>query len=555
MTTSRLRPPPRWALLIGLSAAICVTALTLFETAWRIDDWYYDSLLSRTSRPADDRILIVAIDDKSLSALGRWPWPRRIHADLLNGLQAAGTRGIALDILFSEPDLIDPASDRALADAIRNHGKVVLPVWAEPSEPNGPPIETLPLPDLLDAARAMGHVAVDVDPDGVARHAYLRAGLGEPHWPSLALALYQLDHPAQPIPGRRNPEAANGSPYVWNRDYQVRIPYVVDGAGFRQVSFIDLLRGEVPASLLTGRWLLVGVTAFGTGDTVQSPLQINSGRIPGIEYQANLLNMLVREDAIVQLPISRQLPVSIALVLLPTLLLIRPGLLSRRSWSTVPAVAALSLLLSALLLYYARHWFPPFATLLTLLAEFVVLAVYRLRKSQSLAHSDALTRLANRHLFDLMLKRELNAARRTVRPLSLLLIDVDHFKRYNDTYGHQAGDEMLRKVASAIATQSKRPRDLSARYGGDELAVLLPETSAAIAIAIADDIMSAVRDLRIAHTGSNVAPVITVSIGVACVIPSTDDHGQHLLEQADAALYRAKQLGRDRAEYEAPGTR
>nr|WP_283254653.1 CHASE2 domain-containing protein [Luteimonas galliterrae] len=531
-----------------MSAIVCVVALTASALTWRFDMWFYDLLLAHSGQVADDSIVMVVIDDESLSALGRWPWPRGIHADLLERLRESGARGVAMDVSFSERDIADPVGDASLAKAIRRNGKVVLPVMVEPSQPDGVLIEVLPLTELAQAAAGLGHVEVDVDPDGVARQAYLHAGLGNAQWPVLALALFDQAPGAGgrgALPGLRNPDKTPASPYLWVRDHHVMIPYVADDDGFQRVSYLDVLRGTAPASLLRDRWLLIGVTAPGIGDTLLTPVASTDTRISGVEYQANLLNMLVRGNAIAPLPLAWQLPIAIALVLLP--LLLHARIEARRTWLLALGAGGTILVLSAVLLYYGRHWFPPMATLATLLLCLALWAVNRLQHSQRLAHSDALTRLSNRRMFDVMLARELGAARRGNRPLSLLLIDVDHFKHYNDTYGHQAGDDALRRIAQAISGRARRPRDVPARYGGDELAVILPETTAHAAQAIADHIVRDVRGLAIARNESEVAPVMTVSIGVAAYFPILEGHDSDLLERADAALYQAKEKGRDRS--------
>lgn len=543
-----MRHDLRLRLLAGLAAIACVAVLTVSALTWRFDIWFYDFLLAHSGQVADDRIVMVVIDDDSLTALGRWPWPRRIHADLLERLQRVGARGVAMDISFSERDSADAAGDTALVEAVKRHGRVVLPVMVEPSQPDGTLIEVLPLPELAAAAAGLGHAEVDVDPDGVARHVYLRAGLGSPQWPVLALSLFDLDRGGirqKSLPGLRNPDTAPASPYLWVRDHHVMIPYVADGNGFQRVSYLDVLRGNVPEALLRDRWLLIGVTAHGTGDTLLTPIAATDTRISGVEYQANLLNMLVRGNAITPLPLAWQLPIAIVLVLLPMLL--HAGVEPRRTWLLAIGAGAAIFLFSTLLLYYGRYWFAPMPTLATLLLCLALWGVYRLQHSQRLAHSDALTRLSNRRMFDVMLARELGAARRGNRPLSLLLIDVDHFKHYNDTYGHQAGDDALRRIAQAISERARRPRDVPARYGGDELAVILPETTAHAAQAIADHIVSDVRGLAIVHAESDVAPVMTVSIGVAAYFPILEGHEADLLERADAALYQAKEKGRDRS--------
>lgn len=538
------------ALLVTLAAIACVTLLTLGKLTWKADYRVYDTLLRHASERADDSIVIIAIDDKSVSVLGRWPWQRRVHADLIDRLSRVGTRGVAMDVVFAEPDSADPDGDTALAKAIQRHGHVVLPVLAEPSEPNGPPVEVLPLPALVSAAAGLGHVAVDESRDGITRDAHLYAGLGDAHWPVLALALRNLDTTAsKSIPGLRDAHTDPASPYLWNRNYCVLIPYVSTGAGFQQVSYVDVLNGRIPDNLLRDRWVLVGATAYGTGDTILTPMQPGDGRITGVEYQASLLNMLLNGHTIVPLEHGWQLGAGIFAVLLPTWLLFRVRMRSI-GWM-VPIAMMVVLLSSALLLYRAHIWFAPMPALVTLLASVALWLFLDLRQSQRQAHYDSLTQLANRRLFDTILARELSSARRSEAPLSLLLIDVDHFKHYNDRYGHQAGDDLLRRVAQAVSTHARRPRDLPARYGGDELAVILPETSGLTAYAIADAIVDEVRALAIPHADSGVAPVVTVSIGVASCDPGSDTRPDLLIRRTDVALYRAKELGRN-CSYRAP---
>ena len=162
------------------------------------------------------------------------------------------------------------------------------------------------------------------------------------------------------------------------------------------------------------------------------------------------------------------------------------------------------------------------------------------------AHTDGLTGLANRRTFDEVLNREWEAARRDRTPLSLLFLDADHFKLYNDRYGHQEGDELLKMLALALKNKARRPRDLAARYGGEEFVVLLPNTSRQRAIAVAETIRRAIAELRVPHEG-NEGGIVTVSIGVATAIPNGDsDAAASLVEAADAAVYEAKESGRNR---------
>ncbi len=167
---------------------------------------------------------------------------------------------------------------------------------------------------------------------------------------------------------------------------------------------------------------------------------------------------------------------------------------------------------------------------------------------RSMAFNDGLTGVANRRWFDERLQVEWLRCRRNKLPLSLILLDLDHFKAYNDHYGHQAGDDCLRAAAAAMKSRLGRPADLLARYGGEEFVCLLPETPIDGARAKAEDLGRAVFDLALPHADSPTAPVVTISRGVATASPALDGSPNELLQRADAKLYAAKRAGRNRTE-------
>jgi diguanylate cyclase (GGDEF)-like protein len=160
---------------------------------------------------------------------------------------------------------------------------------------------------------------------------------------------------------------------------------------------------------------------------------------------------------------------------------------------------------------------------------------------------DGLTQIANRRTFDHQLENEWQRLSRENLPLSLLLCDVDFFKRYNDRYGHPTGDDCLRAVAKAIESCIRRPADLAARYGGEEFAVILPNTLREGATHIADQICQAVANLNIPHEFSYVSKHVSLSVGISTVFPKVKVLPKTLLESADKGLYLAKNNGRNRA--------
>jgi diguanylate cyclase (GGDEF)-like protein len=170
---------------------------------------------------------------------------------------------------------------------------------------------------------------------------------------------------------------------------------------------------------------------------------------------------------------------------------------------------------------------------------------------QRLAYVDGLTQIPNRRSFDKRLFQEWRRARRSQKPLAIVICDVDYFKKYNDTYGHQLGDECLFRIAQTIAAVVQRPSDLVARYGGEEFVILLPDTDIEGAILIAQAMRSAVHSLCIEHRASDISQFVTMSFGVSSMEPSVDISSENLVKKADQALYQAKQRGRNRVSLQA----
>ncbi|RQD70502.1 MAG: PleD family two-component system response regulator [Tindallia sp. MSAO_Bac2] len=159
---------------------------------------------------------------------------------------------------------------------------------------------------------------------------------------------------------------------------------------------------------------------------------------------------------------------------------------------------------------------------------------------------DGLTGIPNRRRFDEALKTEWKRAFRDGQPVSVLMADIDYFKRYNDRYGHLEGDECLRKVAECLQKTLKRPGDLAARYGGEEFVGIMPATNADGAFKIAETYREAVKELKIQHDESLISDYVTISIGVATMMPSSEAGAEKLVERADRSLYEAKEAGRNR---------
>ena len=162
-----------------------------------------------------------------------------------------------------------------------------------------------------------------------------------------------------------------------------------------------------------------------------------------------------------------------------------------------------------------------------------------------LSTKDGLTGIDNRRMFDGAIQNEWNRAIRYKKPISLILCDIDFFKRYNDHYGHQQGDTCLQSIATVLKDHARRGGDIAARYGGEEFAIIMPDTDEENAEKIATLMHDAISELNIPHEASQASDIVTASFGVATMTPNKEQNFEKLIKYADVALYKAKTMGRD----------
>jgi CHASE2 domain-containing sensor protein/signal transduction histidine kinase len=355
-------------LVLATALVTLVTLLTLTQPMPRVDRMLQDNARADMRQPPSHEIVIVAIDEKSMAAIGRWPWRRALHAELLRRIAADNPRCIGVDLLLTEPDQEHPQDDAVLAAGLTDAGCVVLPMALQSrgSQAQG---ELLPVPLLADAAAAIGHAHLSIDEDGIVRSVYLREGFAGRAWPHFALALQQaadaygrnLAMPAEPDP--RTPPGTGAGPWL-RGNHEVVI--FTDGAPpFQAVSYIDVLRGAVPPGTFRDRYVLVGSTAAGLGDTYATSAPTPTGLMPGVEIFASVLQALANDRRVVvaapwQDLTYNLLPLVVALLgllwlrpiavvaLIGAMLALRLGLHNARPWVGIqfaPAAGFLGLLL------------------------------------------------------------------------------------------------------------------------------------------------------------------------------------------------------------------
>ena len=272
-------------LLLSLAVLALVAGLSLSGALRRVDHLLHDAAMRRHVLPPTDEVVLIAIDDASLEAIGRWPWRRALHAQMLATVAAQGPRAIGLDILFGEADADYPGDDLLLARALDRAGNVVLPVAQRSPHGFGSSVDG-PLPLLRTAAAQLGHVQVQVDSDGITRRLYRREGPQSSPWPHLSIALLCAAGESRSA-CRGNRPAASGP---WIREEPRILTFTSGRPAFTVYSYVDVLKGRLPPGALQDRYVLVGATAVGLGDMLVAPLSNGTRRIPGVELLAHALH-------------------------------------------------------------------------------------------------------------------------------------------------------------------------------------------------------------------------------------------------------------------------
>lgn len=379
MKYSRLQNVKRY----GFAAVLVLFAVLSTQTGLlnSFNRYFYDYCIRFSSQPPADNIIIVSIDQRSLERLGRWPWPRYLHSKLLDRLASFQPKVITFDIIFSEADARASDDDLLLAKSIKKNNPVVLPVIVEKSSNATSLRQTLPLELFSSAAAGLGHVDTELDGDGIARSSFLKAGMNKAKWPTLALATLRATGKSlqdSELPGARNPHPVSTEKGTWVRDYQVLIPFAGPAGHFKQISFVDVFNDVIDPALFKDKYVLVGATATGLGDTVPTPVSALGRPMPGVEYNAHILDALLQERLIEPLSGTIVLLINIVLSLLCAFLFL---FIRGKGFS----FSVLSLGLGILFFSYSglmklHIWFPPGTALFTILLCLFLSNLQRLKE-------------------------------------------------------------------------------------------------------------------------------------------------------------------------------
>lgn len=567
-----LQEPLAAALLVVVTTGIVMWAGVFQPLELAIFDWFS---CWQSPDHTSDRVVLVTASETDLQQLQRWPMSDRQLNQIIQIIESQQPRAIGLDLFRDLP--VPPGLEEL--EATYHQIPHLIGVQKLAGQQIAPP-------PVLAELNQVGLADLAQDADGRVRRSILamQARDGSLHLAlALRLAMIYLaqetyeGEPITPKVDRLSPSVrylgkatlrplrSNSGGYVRldMGGYQIFLNYAGRERHLTSVSLLDVLNNRVPPDFFRDRVVLIGVTAESANDRFLTPFQVCDSyqqRMSGVAIHAYATHQLI-EAALGHRPLLQSLPQGLELgwVMLWTglgaalfwyLAQRYPFSLSLLHFALQPFLVLLGLMLAlgftTYALFEAGWWIPLTPAAFAVVAIGVVITVDFGHKWRKIANLDGLTQIPNRryfvHMLDVLWMQ--CAVRRT--PLSVIMCDVDHFKQYNDCYGHLRGDACLRDVSRALVDVVRRG-DFVARYGGEEFVVILPQADSQVAMRVAVRLCAEVRNLYIPHARSPVADQVTMSCGVASVQPSPSLSPLELVNLADRALYRAKNSGRNQA--------
>lgn len=560
---------------------------SFFEVAENRTFDYRQSLRVMHKQPTPNKdIVVLAIDDASLEMLwdkyGEWPIPRNVYANMIDYIEKGKPQSIVFDLLFIKSMKKETVEDKALISAMNRYNNIYtgMNFDEQPTDVRIP--MDLPerlalnvnnqsgidikrrysfsncrgiLSELINGNVHIGITNVIRNSDGIIRkvapimeyrghyYPYLAFGASSNYLAEENLKDFVIDKFSNlKINDTRIPLTNDGEAILnW---------YGISGTHttYPMYKVINEMEGKITGNPLDfkDKIVIVGTTAMSLHDSKSVPVQ--EGVYPGVEVHATFFNNMLDNNFIKQTGF-----VTNTIILLSVIAIV--GTIVMLSTSTILALLSTTLFGIAYLFvsYYVMDlyniWIPVVLPIISIIIAFALsfLAKYLIKSRDfeyqyKLATIDGLTELYNHRYFQETLKNQIEISKRYGQPFSLIIIDIDFFKKFNDTYGHQAGDAVLRQVAQTLKKNS-RTTDFVCRYGGEEMSIILPNTTAEEALFNANRINRAVAErefqLNATETGN-----VTISVGVA-TYPNNAETAQDLIEYADRGLYWAKEHGRN----------
>jgi len=529
--------------------------------------------ISSTNKKPDDRIVLVTIDEKSYTELTKeadWPVSRDKYAKVIERIQKDKPAVIALDLMFINPDKNDAKNDDYLATILSKYDNIFTsfnfddepPTSREPVNLNDRLKITVEnhskadlkkisysncrslIPRIMNSKANLGEITAFVDSDGTLRELYPLAIYKGNYYPNLSLKVAQKllkNETNKIILNSRNQLVLGDKKIPFQKDTGIILSWYKD---FETVSFIDIYNGTYDKSF-KDKIVYIGATASSLYDLKNTPIDSS---ISGVYLHMNFINNFLTDSFVHRTTFAADVAISLLLSMFLVVSLFR---INRQIVDIIIFIgtAAVYLFVSGRLMDTHHLWIPVVMPMLSIVATFIIIYIIKyflkskdLEYTYKLATTDGLTELYNHRFFQEQLLMHIETSKRYNSNFSLLLIDIDYFKKFNDKYGHQAGDAVLKQVASMLK-KLMRSTDIVCRYGGEEMAIILPSTSNEEAKLTAQKICE-----HIAQTPFKLTPTttqnVTVSLGVA-TYPMDGKTSSELIEYADRGLYAAKANGRN----------
>ncbi len=502
-----------------------------------------------------DKIIIVEITDADIAKIGRWPWPRVWLATITQALSDMGAKAIFFDFLLSEPS--DEEDDSLFEAVLKKTRNVYLPFVFERSTTNFHSA-FMPLERFSQYVKGTGSINIYPDDDGIIRRTQIIFSDKKTTYPSAALKI-AMDYQGLQIKGFNERDLM-----LENQKEKLKIPLagndsiLLNWAGkwkntFRHYSFLDVLKAyqdlkknrnqEIDTGVFKESICLVAMTSIGLYDIKAVPVE---AEYPGIGITATAINNILNNSSLNLMP-SR---VNILLIFILCLL---PGVLVRgtkplRELLLVLTITSVYFYIVLLLFNYGYvvNYLTPIIGMFITSAIVGTFHFFRISRERQqlfkLSVTDNLTGLYNIRYFKVMLETEIMLAEANPKnKFCLIMADIDHFKKYNDTYGHQAGDIVIREVALTIRS-AIRSSDVIGRYGGEEMIILLRGADLQVGLLLAEKIRKNIASLNL-KMDNTVTCQVTASFGVVSYKRGYDM--EKLIKSADEGLYKAKLAGRN----------
>jgi len=560
-------------LSIILIVTVCLSALFSFSNTLEyielkfLNTKYYFNKFKNNSPYKN--MVFIDIDDKSLVEIkDRWPWNRRKFAKIVDIISKFNPKLIYFDIVFSQPSFQDKEQDKILSESLLKAGNVLMSSYIYK---NGQERLVLPAEQIAASLCGVGFVDPYKDIDNQIRNVRLIAevpyefmgqkGYRQVYYGGLQIFLRYMNLEEEDVieytssnsplkPGSKHIVSEENITKIKIKKFEfplikgrMYINYYPD-AKIEKYSFVDVLNQRVSIDKkIKNKIVFIGSSAAIQHDTADTPV----GTLPGMQIIATSVATMLDKNFIKKPGNFITFIFTLILSLLAVIETYR--LLPVNAFLMFLGEVVFAHILSIILFFFWNYWLPVAPITVTLFLVYLIAMVVRYTfiqieniKLYKLATTDGLTGLVVHRYFQLRLDEELARARRYKRTLSLLLSDIDHFKKFNDTYGHQQGDIVLKEVAKIFKSRI-RTSDLAARYGGEEFAVIMPETDEKGALTLAERLRQAVEFHTVPGPGKSLS--VTVSIGISTFNYEKNLTKEEFIEEADKALYQAKENGRN----------